>query len=346
MSKRRGFTLVELLVVIAIIGILIALLLPAVQAAREAARRSQCTNNLKQIALGMHNYHDTYKILPASLYINGQCSGWRGYSAFTMILPFIEQDTVYQEVVTASRNFWMNWDDGSAAMALARSRVIPPYQCPSDSKYPVPNATGWDNGLGCNYGASNGSTLRWADPNQQNGMFRVHNEACGTKKIVEINFADVRDGLSNTLMVSEHLTGDNNGSTLMPGKSSEPRSAAPFGGTNWQFPTAAEMDTWGQACAAQLVHLGTNGSQWISPEPTQSVLNTAAPPNWKWPNCQNNSSGFSSDRDGLFSPRSRHPGGVNAALGDGSIRFISETIDFNTFQWLGARADAKSIQLD
>ena len=93
-------------------------------------------------------------------------------------------------------------------------------------------------------------------------------------------------------------------------------------------------------------HLGTNGQHWISPEPTQSVLNTAAPPNWKWPNCQNSTSGFSSDRDGLYSPRSRHPGGVNAALGDGSIRFISETIDFNTFQWLGARADGKAIQLD
>ena len=246
MSKRRGFTLVELLVVIAIIGILIALLLPAVQAAREAARRSQCTNNLKQISLGMHNYHDTFKKLPASLYPNGQGSYWQGYSAFTMILPFIEQDTVYQEVATASNQFLLNWENTGAALAAARSRVIATYQCPSDSRFPGTPGTSRENGTGCNYGVSNGATLRWANPDLQNGMFRYHN-AYNTKKIVEINFSDVRDGLSNTLMLSEHLSGDNNGSALMPGKSSEPRSASPFGGTNWEFPTAAELDTWGAA---------------------------------------------------------------------------------------------------
>lgn len=92
-SSCRGFTLVELLVVIAIIGILIALLLPAVQAAREAARRSQCTNNLKQLALAFHNYHDVYKVFPAYQYMNTPTTwnSWRGHGALTMILPFIEQ---------------------------------------------------------------------------------------------------------------------------------------------------------------------------------------------------------------------------------------------------------------
>ena len=118
--RKRGFTLVELLVVIAIIGILIALLLPAVQAAREAARRTQCTNNLKQFGLGMHNYHDTYKTFPYGHDNTGRRVTW-----FPLILPFIEQQALHDEFDWVA-NSWFG------AQAPACNRDVPGARCPSD----------------------------------------------------------------------------------------------------------------------------------------------------------------------------------------------------------------------
>ena len=334
--KRKGFTLVELLVVIAIIGILIALLLPAVQAAREAARRSQCTNNEKQIALGFHNYHDVYKCFPRFCYRNGQNSYWRGYSAFTMLLPYIEQQSVFDQVQVDTNQFYEHWDTGGPANI--RGTPIDAFDCPSDS--PFPTAGGWSNGPTCNYGVSFGSTLSWGNRANQNGMFRGQ----GGTQNTEITFADIRDGSSNTIMASEHLAGDNNDGQLMIGNSSEPRIGSGFSGS-YTYPAVADLNTFGQNCEATTAHNSENGNQWIAPEPTQSSLNTVAPPNWQFPNCQTSGSGFAADRDGVYPPRSRHPGGVNAALGDGSVRFITETIDVKTFQYLGGRDDGNAIQV-
>ena len=133
-SNRKGFTLVELLVVIAIIGILVGLLLPAVQAAREAARRMQCSNNMKQIGLAMHNYHDTVKAFPCfAQQPGGGVTGtganqlWRGYSGFTMILPYIEQGPLYNQIQTQSSNFFAYWDGGVIAPAPALPDAIRSY---------------------------------------------------------------------------------------------------------------------------------------------------------------------------------------------------------------------------
>ena len=345
MRRRKGFTLVELLVVIAIIGILIALLLPAVQAAREAARRSQCTNNLKQVGIAFHNYHDTFKKLPAFVYRNGQNDYWQGYSAFTQALPFMEQDALYQQVVTATGQFLHHWSsNGTGTLEATRRARIQTLICPSDVQFPSTQG-GWSNGPGCNYGVSFGSTVSWANFNNQNGLFRGHTGSLTAPVKAEINFADATDGLSNVLMVSEHLTGDNNDGQLMTGKSSEPRIGSAF--PNAQvFPAVADLETWGQACLSTTTHNSENGNAWIAPEPTQTALNTVAPPNWKYPNCQTSGSGFAADRDGLYTPRSRHPGGVNALVSDGSVRFVSETIDVLVFQRFGARNDANPITLD
>ncbi|MGM0485684.1 MAG: DUF1559 domain-containing protein [Planctomycetota bacterium] len=337
-GKSTAFTLVELLVVIAIIGILVALLLPAVQAAREAARRSQCVNNLKQVGLAFHNYHDVHKVFPCFVYRNGQNSFWRGYSAFSQVLPFIEQQPLYDQMETDSVNFWHNWDGGE--VAAVRSSEIPSFICPSDESFPT--AGGWSNGPGSNYGVSFGSTFVWDNYQEQNGMFRARND--GNARNIETKLGDVRDGTSNTLLASEHLTGDNNDGRLMAGNSSEPRIGSPFP-EDMQYPDQGPLNAWGAECESQTNHNSENANQWIAPEPTQTALNTVAPPNWQYPNCQFSGSGFSADRNGAYPPRSRHSGGVNCTLGDASVRFVTDSIDFKTWQFFGSRNDANAISL-
>ena len=337
-AARSGFTLVELLVVIAIIGVLVGLLLPAVQAAREAARRMSCSNNLKQIGLAMHNYHDTHKVFPAFLYRNGQRDYWRGYSAFTQILPFIEQQPLHDQLAAQSLNFYHHWDSGPHNDL--RRTLIPAFKCPSDTQFPS-TGSGWANGPGCSYGVSFGSTIQWDRYQDQNGMFRGHSDI-NTRP--ELRMADVTDGLSNTLLASEHMAGDNNDGMLMNGNSSEARIGSAFPGAS-QFPTAADVEAFGLACEGVTAHNSENGCQWISPEPTQTALNTIAPPNWQYPNCQTSGSGFASDRDGAYPARSRHPGGVQCAVGDGSVRFVAESLDLPTWQAFGGRGDGQTVQL-
>ena len=347
--KKNGFTLVELLVVIAIIGILIALLLPAVQAAREAARRSQCTNNLKQLGIGFHNYHDVHKFFPRFAYHPGNGNNyWRGYSSFTMILPFIEQQAVYDQVKSDSNSFFDFWDGGS--LAAIRRTPIAAFKCPSDGYFPIASTTARENGPTCNYGVSFGTTYQWDYSPDQNGMFRGdsdYNRARDTT--IELRIADVRDGTSNTLMASEHLTGDRNDNMWMNGQTSETRIGAAFPGSA-QYPTEAEVTAFGVACDGvgpngDGSQNSTNGQHWISPEPTQTALNTIAPPNWQYPNCQTSGSGFAADRDGAYPPRSRHPGGVVGVLGDGSVRFFSETINLPTWHHIGGRDDGNAVEI-
>ena len=158
--------------VIAIIGILVALLLPAVQAARGAARRMSCSNNMKQFALACHNYHDVYKKFPRYGMISsiGKLEDipwerwriWQGYSVHTMLLPYMEQTAVYDQIWFTARvpDGW--WDQGFwyNQPATARSAVIPQYLCPSSRPAPKTNDI-WAGGPGCNYAVSAGPTLYW-----------------------------------------------------------------------------------------------------------------------------------------------------------------------------------------
>ncbi|MBA2115214.1 DUF1559 domain-containing protein [Bremerella alba] len=212
-KPRQGFTLVELLVVIAIIGVLIALLLPAVQQAREAARRMQCTNNLKQMGLALHNHHDTYGVFPAGLksVSNRDASGgskdWanrHGLSWQTLVLPFIEQQSLYEEIRDENDNFdvykdrfsW--WTTGTNWGRVA----IDGYMCPSCPMEEMnPNRS--DNAKS-NYKAVNGSMIPGdlgtddaayrTDASKFNGTFWLNSET---------SFRDMTDGTSNTVMVAE-----------------------------------------------------------------------------------------------------------------------------------------------
>jgi len=332
----KAFTLVELLVVIAIIGILIALLLPAVQAAREAARRAQCSNHLKQLALGFHNYHDTYKTFPAAVYHwTGTAAGAAGCPGtndtcgiigcndrrmvggpFIRILPYIEQQPLFDRWNFSCPSYpGVNRDLGFGAR-------IGTFVCPSDrleQGYPQSN-----------YGWSAGPSQGWDDSEVNGiGMLRWNNE---------VAFAEVRDGTSNTIMLGEKLVGDADGaknstSDIVLGV------AAPAG-FPYTFPSQALVDQWGQLAAAawgSQYSGNCNSRVWSS---GLLWVNEIAPPNWKYPDVQTHGCGLARDA-GIRPPRSKHPGGVNVALGDGSVRLVGETIDLAAFQAAGGRKDGQ-----
>jgi prepilin-type N-terminal cleavage/methylation domain-containing protein len=192
-TRKRGFTLVELLVVIAVIGILVAMLLPAVQAAREAARRSDCSNNLKQIALGLHLYHDIHRRFPSGWIANAPTEepGW-GWQAHT--LPFLEQQPLYQNFARTHLPI------GHAANQQARETLLPFTRCPSDPGEALVNLIEEATGAPLfpvarsNYIGMFGTLEIEDDPDLGDGMFFRNSQ---------VRFADVIDGLSNTLMIGE-----------------------------------------------------------------------------------------------------------------------------------------------
>ncbi len=349
MRKRRsGFTLVELLVVIAIIGILVALLLPAVQAAREAARRMQCTNNMKQFGLAAQNYHDVHKTFPRYGYIPvpgyGPYRGWMiwtGYSVHTMLLPYTEMNVLYDKIIFADTQPWSSWwweNPNSVKMA-----TISQYLCPS-STLPPKSGSIWSGGPGCNYAVSAGPTLYWANENMHNypGAFRAH---------WETRIRDIKDGTSNTILAAEITTGDGTSRRYHEG---EPVRWALYGESHpWCWPNLqeAKIVAWGEQCEQALLssgsHLSSNGWHWLGANYTQNVFNTVAPPNWKYPTCiATNPPGMSSDRDGLYPSRSGHPQGTVHVMVDGSTHFIRDSINFNTYQALGTRDGGETVSLE
>ena len=324
---RAGFTLVELLVVIAIIGILIALLLPAVQAAREAARRSQCVNNLKQVGLAFHNYHDVHKTFPRWTYqlhfnntgADGSNTWWTGFTAMTMILPFVEQGSIYDRID------WQVRPATDPNNLMFRSAPISAYKCPSDSAYLDVNYPAY-----CNYHVCGGTCWINSALQYENGMFRRDRETA---------IYQIRDGTTNTILASECTLGDGTGSKFSPGDIVYRVTGRPAA---WN-PTQADMDAWGPTCVAGMTGSVMSSVGYRYWEPTVSALSAfsaIAPPNWRYPNCSDSqwSTGYT-----FLGSRSRHPGGSNHSLGDASVRFISETIDYTTYQNLGARDDGNAI---
>jgi type II secretory pathway pseudopilin PulG len=324
--RRAAFTIVELLVVTAVIAVLVALLLPAVQQVREAARRTQCRNNLKQLGLALHTYHDTHRVLPNLTYSTAGVSKpwhWRGFSAHTMLLPMLEQQSLYNQL-----NF-SDWALDSSGRNDQRCRVaIPTFLCPSDLRSPPDPGVNYAFCLGANVGFSNdGITLTTS---QQNGILT------GT---VAVRFANVTDGLSNTIAASEQISGGGADrrsqlANYRHGPGTIPAGMPP------DFPPYGQLFAWGVACGGQ-TEIGTRvGRLWHRGLPGQTAFNTLLPPNSMIPNCSVHcQSDCDTDGPGIYTARSRHVGGVQVLLVDGAVRFVGDSIDTPTWQRLGARSD-------
>lgn len=307
-SRRAGFTLVELLVVIAIIGILVGLLLPAVQAAREAARRMQCGNNLKQLGLAFHNYESATKRLPSGR------ADTTGLSAFGALMPYMEQSNVYQLID-------FNVSGTHVNNTAARAAIIPTLLCPSDPVSVIPVA-GW---AGTNYRSNQGSGILNGLPptlsSDPNFGFPEPNGPMIPSKHLRI--ADVTDGLSNTAAFSEHGIGDFSNAI-----SSRTDTFRP--GTN---PTTADEAI--RDCAAidttNLSFQGNSnvGGPWLNGGHTSTCYFHAAPP-------QSRSCMFPPGRISTTA-KSYHTGGVQVARCDGSVVFIPRSIDLLVWRALGSR---------
>ncbi len=320
-SRRLGFTLIELLVVIAIIAVLVALLLPAVQQAREAARRSQCKNNLKQLGLAIHNYHDSNNCIPMGSGRDGGPGG-RRQSGLVGMLPYLDQAPLYNLTqsggtvasVNGTTNYvgnsWVPWDNNHRAVVTR----IPLLLCPSDD--PV---TGDPIKGGCNYRFSRGDTTwdhcsQWnGNGNRNRGMF-----VGGTGNSGLRTFASVTDGLSNTVAMSERIKAKGGANSVWTGAIAKQ-------------PAQSVYVSNPSACLAQVNSLGIytvskgawDGERWADGQSTYTGVTTVVGPNK--PSCTDPRN--TDQNDGVMDPTSLHTGGAQVLMGDGAVRFISNNIN-------------------
>ncbi len=344
-GRRTAFTLIELLVVIAIIAVLIALLLPAVQQAREAARRSDCKNKLKQLGLAMANYHDTYNLFPKMFVQNQASDTWRSYSTHVMILPFIEQKPLSDKIQQfVNANYMTNDNGGNSAAPQVVSGTqtldqtsLPAFLCPSDTQQTGQAYTNYVSNLGAGKGMSDDG---WS-AGDENGI---------TCAITWTNFAGITDGTSNTLMWSEIVTAINGNTSAGNGGPSDlgrPRQGAGFlSSYPNSFPNFTYANYQAAKAAAQAITTidgNAPGFRWFRGQPNRTAFNTLDTPNSKAPTTSSHCNGCNTDGAGLWTARSQHSGGVNVQLSDGSGRFISDNIDWTVYNRLGSRKDGQPV---
>jgi len=322
-ATRRAFTLIELFVVIAIIGILIALLLPAVQKVREAANRAKCSNNLKQLGIAFHHYHDSQgsfppayekKVSPQYPSVPSFLFRW---SALAKVTPYVEQDNLYHSL---DLNIPLYIDTNltvSPPNVAGVRQTVRLFLCPSDPQEPTNPAFGANNYLPCNgSGLFNGGSH---DPGD--GIFYTASKT---------RFGDIVDGTTNTALVSESLLGPGNNPPTGPLPAGSPLRQVLYASVSPSTPmseTVCQSTNWKT----------DRNSKWADGDVYCGLYDHYRLPNAPEPDCI---SGTYSWR----AARSKHSGGVNLLLADGSVRFISNGIDPDTWHGLGSRAGSEVLK--
>lgn len=333
----RGFTLIELLVVIAIIAVLISLLLPAVQMAREAARRTQCVNNLKQLGLAMHSYHDALGrfpfggiVLPANhpYVVSGFTrQGHYRWSALAQVTPFLEKSVVHNAL-----NLSLPIIDGAAAIMPQNTTVnntqVAEFLCPSDGRgrcladYAASNymACTGDGVLGGGFGVPDAAF------GMPNGVFFFNSS---------ISLANITDGTSQTALMSESLIGDGSASGTRSGTIDPAMVAVQVAGGSPVYTPLTEAQ-----CAAAASTFFRRNSAWVQGSYQHALYSHYLTPNSDIPDC------YRQQYHGWKAPRSRHGGGVNVLFGDGSVRFMKDTVDTNAWRAVSTRNGGEVISAD
>lgn len=354
--SRRGFTLIELLVVIAIIAVLIALLLPAVQAAREAARRSQCVNNLKQLGLAALNFESVNSKFPPGYGPYPTAMVGNRANSLIMILPFLEQSSMY-----AAFNLALDMNlYGATTVAnnTAQSQIVSAFVCPSDPSNIKFSNMGYTNYV-ASLGASASLTTNGTSVNEPNigmaGIFSITQDKgqpqtdpitgqnnANYLQATPVTIASLSDGTSNTGMYSESYRGDAASSASVGGNLG---GVDPYSYVNVYILSNVVPNQVAPNCtfngSGYSTRIYYHNQQYYRYLPQQGYYTHTLTPNSKMYDC-----GDTSYARTHQAPRSRHSGGANIGFGDGSVRFIKDSVSKATFLALGSRAGGEVISAD
>jgi prepilin-type N-terminal cleavage/methylation domain-containing protein/prepilin-type processing-associated H-X9-DG protein len=359
LAGRGGFTLIELLVVIAIIAVLIGLLLPAVQSAREAARRGQCSNNLKQIGVALHNYHQSYGTFPlgTTVAIPGGTGGMNEspvntWSAQSLMLPYLEQQPLYD-----AANFWLTNNSGLGIFVNSTvfNTNLAIFICPSDGLSPTVASWASSN---CNYMGSIGTTT-FSGQQDATGIFNPgtfgptgYAKPPAIPVAVASSITSVTDGTAYTVAFSESLVGDQTHFTKWRDGVSWTSSAPYFYQVADAWSNASLILQALSACnqkwstSADQPSAEDKGWRWASSWMGYSLFNTIVPPSaqaYPWSACRTDNSQGPVSNGEFENATSNHPGGCNVLFCDGGVRFIKSSVAINTWWSLGTKSVGEAI---